>query len=166
MQLPRRVESHRLEDESINYFNQCMPREYTASRLEHDYGVDLVVDIFDGDIASSRQLLVQLKSSTKSNATGCGKFERIEINVSTYNFLWEQLQVVLLVKYVASEQTAYWQLLSQVPEPDQSNTTMTIRIPRSQTFSDASWELIRRYVEAIHRKKLSVRERVNLENFT
>ncbi|MEZ8268415.1 DUF4365 domain-containing protein [Vibrio cyclitrophicus] len=80
------------------------------------------------------------------------------LDVSTYNYLWDLLPVALLVKYVASEQTAYWQLLSQVPAPNQDNLTMTVKIPRNQELDESSWQIIRRYVEAVHLRKLGARE--------
>ena len=131
-----------------------------------DYGVDLVVNIFDGDVATSRELLVQLKASESENSTSDGQYERLTLAVSTYIYLWEQLQVVLLVKYVASERTAYWQLLSQIPEPSQEQLTLTAHIPKNQTFNEESWNLIRRYIELIHQKKLERRERVDLSEIT
>ena len=116
-------------------------------------------------MATSRELLIQLKSSIESNQTVDGQFERINLSVATYNYLWDQLQVVLIVKYVSSEQNAYWQLLSQIPEPDQSNETMTVKIPRSQTLNPESWGIIRRYIEDVHNRKLGQRRRVNLSRY-
>ncbi|TOB48511.1 DUF4365 domain-containing protein, partial [Vibrio parahaemolyticus] len=110
--------------------------------------------IIESNRASSRELLVQLKASQESNVTSDGLYERITLDVSTYNYLWDLLPVAILVKYVASEQVAYWQLLSQVPEPNQENLTMTVKIPRSQVLNDECWPVIRRYVEAIHLRKL------------
>lgn len=165
MPRPTRLESHRLEEESVLYFKGQLPREWTADKPEPDIGVDLAVNIFDGNEATSRELLVQLKASQNSTSTKDGLYERITMKTSTYNYLWDLLQVVLIVRYVASERTAYWQLLSQVPEPDDGNKTMTIRIPRTQTLRDESWRLIRHYVERVHMRKLGVRDRINLDDF-
>lgn len=161
-QRPSRIENHRLEADSENHFNQHLPRDWTSFKPMPDFGVDIVVNIFDGDEATSRELLVQLKSSLEPNSTADDAYERLTLDVSTYNYLWDQLQVVLLVKYVASEQTAYWQLLSQVPEPNQENQTMTVRIPKNQIFNDEACHRIRTYVEYVHKKKLGRRERVDL----
>ena len=46
------------------------------------------------------------------------------------------------------------------------NLTMTVKIPRSQILNGDSWQIIRRYVEAIHLRKLGARERVDLSQFT
>lgn len=159
MQLPQRHSNHRLESKSELYFKSKLPSNWTANKPDLDYGVDLVVDIFDGDYTSGRELLVQLKASEESNAISNNEFERIRINISTYNMLWEKLQVVILVKYVASEDCAYWQLLSEVPEPSQDNSSMTIRIPKCNQFTVNNWDNIRDYIEQVHLRKLSSRER-------
>ena len=165
IQRPLRIENHRLEEESENYFRNVLPRNWTSFKPQPDYGIDLVVNIFDENIATSRELLVQLKSSRESNETSNGEGERLTLNVSTYNYLMEHLQVVLLVKYVASEEVAYWQLLSQIPEPNQENETMTVHIPKSNTFDDRNWGILRSYVEHIHLRKIGRREQIDLSAF-
>jgi hypothetical protein len=164
MRLPQRVDTHRLEQESEIYFKRHLHPNWTCHKPDPDYGIDLAVDIFDGDNATGRELLVQLKASRESNSTN-QQSERIPLNVSTYNMLWDKLQVVMLVKYVASEQTAYWQLLSEVPEPEQGNDTMTIHIPRANVLSDIDWGRIRNYVEAVHLKKIGARRRHRFNEF-
>lgn len=165
MKLPQRPEAHRLERDSVIFFESSIPRNWDTSTPASDYGVDLVVNIFDDDNASGREFLVQLKASVVSNATADGDFERIKISVATYNMLIGKLQVVMLVRYVAEEGCAYWQLLSQIEPPEQDNDTMTIRIPRSNVLSQINWRQIRSYVEHIQLQKLGRRERVDLESF-
>ena len=155
-----------LESDSEHHFRAVLPRGWTAHKPNPDIGVDLVVGVIENNRASSRELLVQLKASQESNVTADGAYERIILDVSTYNYLWDLLPVALLVKYVASEQTAYWQLLSQVPAPNQDNLTMTVKIPRNQELDESSWQIIRRYVEAVHLRKLGARERVDLSEYT
>jgi hypothetical protein len=108
MRLPQRPESHQLETDSINNFKAALPRNWDSSTPENDYGIDLVVHIFRDTSATRQELLVQLKASGNSNATTTGNSERITLNVSTYNMLMSKLQVVMLVKYVAAENRAYW----------------------------------------------------------
>jgi len=166
MQRPIIIENNMLEADSEQHFRTMMPRGWTADKPNPDIGVDLVVGIVEDNRASSRELLVQLKASQESNVTSDGLHERITLDVSTYNYLWDLLPVALLVKYVASEQVSYWELLSQIPEPNQENLTMTVKIPKTQILNADSWQIIRRYVEAIHIRKLGARERVDLAQFT
>tara|TARA_R110002012_G_scaffold283575_1_gene473976 strand:+ start:191 stop:691 length:501 start_codon:yes stop_codon:yes gene_type:complete len=166
MQRPIIIENNMLEADSEQHFREVMPRGWTANKPNPDIGVDLVVGIIERNRASSRELLVQLKASQESNVTSDGLYERVTLDVSTYNYLWDLLPVAILIKYVAFERVAYWQLLSQVPAPNQENLTMTVKLPRSQVLNDESWQIIRRYVEAIHLRKLGSRERVDLAQFT
>lgn len=165
MRLPQRPESHQLATDSINNFKAALPRNWDSSTPENDYGIDLVVHIFRDTSATGQELLVQLKASRNSNATTSGNSERITLNVSTYNMLMSKLQVVMLVKYVADENQAYWQLLSQIDEPNQSQETMTVHIPRKNVLSEITWQQISRYVDHIHHEKLGRRERINLGDF-
>lgn len=165
MQLPQRDDNHRLEQISELFFMDNLPQTWTTHKPNPDYGVDLIVDIFDGNNATGRELLIQLKSSKQSNATVDGQFERITLNVSTYNMLWGKLQVVMLVKYVASENQAYWQLLSEVTAPNEGRQTVSVRIPRTNVLGNLEWGSIRNYVEAVHQKKLKARDRFRFSEF-
>lgn len=107
------------------------------------------------------ELLVQLKASTSATAQD---YETIILKTSTYNYLWDKLQVVMLVKYVEEENKAYWQLLSNVPEPNQEQESFTIRIPKENDLSYINWGRIHDYVKMITIKKLSVRKRHVFKN--
>ncbi|MFV8440299.1 DUF4365 domain-containing protein [Vibrio owensii] len=162
---PQKSSSHQAELESVNYFKSMLPKNWDAFPPELDYGVDLIVNLFHGDDSTGHELLVQLKASELSQATSDGKFERISMKVSTYNMLAQKLQVVMVVKYVVEEKKAYWQLLSQVDEPNQNRKTMTIRIPKDNVFSESNWKLVQRYVDHIQYEKLKKTDRVNLQDF-
>src|SRR5438105_4547232 len=103
--LPKRVESHRLQELSFRFFQQLLPKGWTTEKHFNDYGVDLSVDIFDGDRATGLELLVQLKASAESSGD---ETETVSLKTSTCNLLWNKLQVVMLVKYVQSDNDAYW----------------------------------------------------------
>ncbi|WP_345844245.1 DUF4365 domain-containing protein [Shewanella algae] len=91
MNFPQRTNTHRLEEMSKRFFSSSLPIEWTSESPEYDYGVDLKVDIFDGNDATSKELLVQLKASQSSHGR---EYEVIDLSVSAYNHLWEKLQVV------------------------------------------------------------------------
>ncbi|MFS1946253.1 DUF4365 domain-containing protein [Vibrio lentus] len=156
MNFPQRTDAHRLEEMSKRFFSSSLPIEWTSETPEYDYGVDLKVDIFDGNGATSKKLLVQLKASQSAHGK---EYEVIDLSVSAYNHLWEKLQVVMLVKYIAEENKAYWLLLSEVPEPPQNQETFRIRIPRSNDLSNIDWDQIKDYVNDVHYDKLRARRR-------
>lgn len=153
---PKRPNTHQLEEQSKRYFISHLPSSWVCEKPENDYGVDLKVDIFEDQNATGMELLIQLKSSQTSNEN---EYETINLKTSTYNYLWDKLQVVMLVKFVAGENKAYWLLLSDVDEPDQSQGSFTIRIPKINDLETINWKKIEEYVRNIKYKKLSVRDR-------
>ena len=151
---PARTESHQMEESSERFFREKLPRSWTAEKLATDYGVDLRVDLFEEGRATGLELLVQLKASAEPTNNTRGT-EIVELKVSTYNYLWDKLQVAMLVKFIESEREAYWLLFSDIPEPPQNQTTFTIHIPRENRLSNDPWSTIQTYVRNIQRKKLA-----------
>src|SRR6266508_5139839 len=140
---PVRSESHQIEELSERFFCDSLPKNWVAEKPANDYGVDLRVEMFEANQATGLELLVQLKASAKP--TG-GEAEAVRLKVATYNYLWDKLQVAMLVKYVESEGEAYWLLLSNVPEPSQDQDSFTIRIPKENRLSSIDWQRIQNYV--------------------
>ena len=153
---PQRSNTHQLEEQSERYFRSHLPKNWTCERPENDYGVDLKVELFENQNATGMELLIQLKSS---QALAENDYETITLRTSTYNYLWDKLQVVMLVKYVEEENRAYWLLLSEVDKPNQSQKSFTIRIPKENDLERIDWSEIEEYVKKIKNKKLSVRDR-------
>lgn len=129
-----------------------MPKEWLAEKPLHDYGIDLRVDLFENGVATGLELLVQLKSSETASA---GASEAARLEVAAYNLLFGKLQVVMLVKYVASEDEAYWLLLKDVPTPRQTQKTFTARIPKANRLSAAPWGEIRDHIFHVTDRKLA-----------
>lgn len=152
MDLPQRPEQHVLETLSRRYFEHHLPRTWTASKPEHDYGIDLIVNIFDGTNASPYELAVQLKAS---QAETVGDNEKIILKLSTYNHLRRLLPVVLLVKYVAASNEAYYVLLAKIPEPAQKQQSFTVNIPKQNRLSELGWDRIELLVREIVDYKLA-----------
>lgn len=152
MKLPQRPDEHILEELSSRFFQISLPKNWTTTKPANDYGVDLVVSIFDRYNASPYEIHIQLKSS--QHVSG-GSTERVPIRVSTYNHLNHLLHVVMLIKYIADENKAYWTLLVDLPEPNQANKTFTASIPRENTLSSIDWKNIESYIREIVDHKLT-----------
>jgi len=160
MKYPQRPRSHELEDASVRYFEQSLPPAWTTEHSQHDYGIDLHVSIFEESKATNLEFIVQLKSSEKPSQED---EEHFPLRVATYNYLWDLLQVVLLVKYVASEKEAYWLLLRDVPAPTQDHDSFTVHIPRANRLSQISWDTIRVIVSDVTGRKLMAQRVHDLE---
>lgn len=157
---PIRSESHQLEELSERYFRDFLPRNWTAEKPANDYGVDLIVYIFEENKATGLELLVQLKASAEPTGD---KTETVRLKTTTYNLIWNKLQVAILIKYVESEGEAYWLLFKDIPPPSQHQETFTIHIPKKNRISMIRWHDIQTYVRSVTDKKLAAMRRDILE---
>lgn len=103
---------------------------------------------------------MQLKASAKPTGD---KTETVRLKTTTYNLIWDKLQVAILIKYVESEGEAYWLLFKDIPPPSQRQETFTIHIPKENRISMIRWHDIQTYVRSVTDKKLAARSRHILE---
>ena len=80
--LPQRPHNHNIAELSERFFNSHLPENWCSHKPDSDYGVDLIVDLFEGTDATGLELLVQLKSSVNSNDHDQ---ESQSLRVATYN---------------------------------------------------------------------------------
>ena len=159
MSFPVRPENHQLEELSVRFFQNSMPSNWTAEKPIPDYGIDLRVDLFEGDLATGLELLVQMKSSGEPAE---GDTESVRLNVSTYNLLRDKLQVVMLVKFIKAEKEAYWLLLKDAPPPLKNQDTFVVHIPKNNRLSVAPWSEIQDYVRGVTDAKLAAQRARNM----
>ncbi len=155
---PQRPHNHVIATLSERFFASALPPNWTLNQPANDYGVDLRVNIFDGQVATPLEFLVQLKSSKESSLRDT---ETISLRVETYNYLWDMLQVVLLVKYCEDVNEAYWKLLKEVPKPNPAQKTFTIHIPKANRLSTIDWGIVTNHVRHISMGKLDLWRRAN-----
>lgn len=158
---PLRPNSHQLEEISRRAFIASLPRNWACERFENDYGIDVRVDIFEEERATGLELLVQLKSSAQPSG---GVNEEVSLKVSTYNLIWNKLQVAMLVKYVESEHEGYWIFFRDIPPPDQERQTFTVHIPRENRISTILWTDVRERVREVTDRKLAAQRAYDLNN--
>jgi hypothetical protein len=151
---PQRPEAHQLANESEIFFRSHLPRDWTCESPPSDYGVDLRIGIVSGGQVSGKELLVQLESSAEEKP---GDSVSVRLKSSTYRYLRGMLPVALLVKYVASEQEAYWLLLKDIAAPPEGQQTFTVRIPRANRLSQNPWSIIEGHIRRVHDRKLGIR---------
>lgn len=158
---PQRPETHQLEEVSRRFFLQCMPANWVSERPADDYGIDLRVDIFEGNLATGLELLIQLKSSEQATE---GETEFIILQATTYNLLKNKLQTVMLVKYSRSENEAYWILLKDTNAPQEGRSSVTIRIPKTNRLSQINWNEIQAHARNTSELKLEANRGHMLES--
>jgi uncharacterized protein DUF4365 len=157
---PIRGETHQQEESSERFFRNLLPRSWVCEKPANDYGVDLRIDIFEDNRATGLELLVQLKSSARTTE---GDFEVVRLATATYNHLWDKLQVAMLVKFIESEDEAYWLLFKDIPPPQQEAETFSVRIPKANRLSAIQWPEIQAYVRTVTDTKLAAARRSQRE---
>jgi len=166
MSLPKRPKQHNLETISEHYFNSCLPENWTSTPVRYDYGVDLIVNIFEGENASPYELHVQLKASGRERT---GDFETIVLDRSTFNHLKGLVHVVMLVKYAHSTRNAYYELLVKVNPRTTQSKSITIRIPKANRLQSINWSEVHTYIKEIIDHKITsaeaLRAAVGTRNF-
>lgn len=152
-EFPKRPSQHQLADESVRFFRAHLPGEWTCDEPKNDYGIDLRVGLARDGGVTGEALVVQLKATAEAVE---GNFVSMELATSALAYLRNLLEVVLLVKYVASEGEAYWLLLKDVENvPVEGQKTMTVRIPRQNRLTQNPWGDIANHVQAVHYRKLA-----------
>jgi len=156
---PIRSSSHELEAQSVRFFGDHLPKDWTWQKCEPDYGVDLRIDIYDNHRATGLELLVQLKGSM----VGCdGKAETVRLRTATYNYLLDKLQIAMLVKFIEADNEAYWLLFRDIPPPSQDTETFSVHIPKLNKLSAIDWSQIQQLVREVTDTKLAAQRRENI----
>jgi hypothetical protein len=153
-QFPIRPNNHILETKSSNFFKNCLPQEWSVNKFENDYGQDLYIEISEEFKMKGLGLIIQLKASQTSDIEK--DYVTISLSTSTYNYLRNKLDVVMLVKYIEDTNQAYWLLLKKVvPPADTQQESFTIRVPRENNLQKINWDDIVDYVRQVAAKKLN-----------
>ncbi len=61
--LPQRPREHVLETETEKFVSQVLPSEWLTEKRRHDYGVDLQVEIVQGEDVTGARFSIQLKGT-------------------------------------------------------------------------------------------------------
>jgi hypothetical protein len=93
--MPRRPENHRKEEASERAFRQEAPDGWLIRRVDNDYGIDLEVELFDGDAATALTFKVQLKAKRVARGKPLSK----SVAMSNLNYWLAHDVPVLVVLY-------------------------------------------------------------------
>jgi hypothetical protein len=155
----RRTREHVLADLSANYVEkQALLCGYTAERVRFDYGIDLVVQTFNGrgEVESSR-ILFQLKATDRLKllATADAVSGRIE-QADLAHWLEEPLPVVLVL-YDGRSDLGYWLYIQRhfanLAGFDRAHCGRQVRvpIPRSNVLDRNAMKMLARVKNAAAR---------------
>lgn len=150
--MPQRPRTHQLEDISIHHFKGLLPPEWVCRQKGSDYGVDLEVEVFDRDGASTGlTFIVQVK------ATDDASRERItNIKVDRLQYLARHDVPSMVVRYCHPTKAVHFawvtNLLSQVTEHNAKS--VTIHFATSDAWTDSSYSTLQRTLVTYRRLKI------------
>ncbi len=146
--MPRRPKAHVNEEGSKKAFLAQIPDEWTVSKPESDYGVDLVVSIFVAGSATGLQFNVQLKSKET-----VGKAAKVSVDQSTRNY-WQALDsptLIVLWDAQTSELWHEWAHLVDTYGGKPGGKTATVHF--HEKWNPASVDAIQAEVQAVRASK-------------
>jgi hypothetical protein len=145
----RRPEEHITDSAGERQLRTIFERlGWTVNKLEHDYGIDFLVEVFRDYQSTGVSFKVQLKSSTASRYSADGEFISQPVEISNAKYLCRELRspVILIHADVTSGRT-FWtapQLLAGEIQTalDTNSSHVTLRVSTKNELPAALDELI------------------------
>lgn len=140
--VPKRPKQHRREDLSKRDFESALPASWTYEpKGQREYGIDGVVEIFDGDETTGLTFNVQLKGSDAAPAL------KAKINTTTRNY-WKSFTVPTLVVLVDANDVIRYEWAHNLDTYGRKEGAASYKFTLANTWGPASAEEIEREVRA------------------
>jgi len=140
---PKRPRAHVLETLSIRHVESILPAEWICSIVQHDYGLDMRVEIVAHEQVTALEFSIQLKATDRLKTSGDDVLHRC--HVSTAQYFLRRPEPVMYLVYDAQGEAAYWlwvqPYLRQLEERRsgwRDQKTVQIRIPRANRLTPQS----------------------------
>lgn len=142
----RRTRQHVISELGANHFErQALLCGYSVERIEHDYGIDLVMFTYDasGEIENG-QVFIQLKATDNLNILADQRTIAFSLRRSDLELWLYEPMPCMLVVFDAAAKVAYWTYLQAYFEsqPDfdlaLSGDTITVHLRRDSVVDQAA----------------------------
>jgi Domain of unknown function (DUF4365) len=153
----RRPRQHIIADLSVNYVERyVLLCGYSAERVEHDYGIDLVIFTYDanGEIENG-QIYVQLKATDKLSRLADDSVIASPLQRSDLQLWLREPMPWILIVYDAQVNLAYWLYVQAFFERQvgvdlaQVGETVTVHLPTSNIVNQEAIRQFARYKEDV-----------------
>jgi hypothetical protein len=150
-----------IADLGVNHVERAVLRcGYTATRVFHDYGIDLRVETYDrrGQVEAG-EFKVQVKATDSPPRAADGQTILWRVEVADLRSWLFQVVPVVLVVYDATGDVAYWLDVQEyahqtTPAIDLRRRTVTVRIPVANVWTPAAVRRLR-----VLKNRLNARQR-------
>lgn len=146
---PKRIESHRIDTEAVKVVRGLLTSDWVERSLEdRDYGIDMMLETFDGDDPTGILVLLQIKGQAASFGT-----DPVTFSVPVKTLLYARMfsAPFFLVHVSNADGTAYFVWLQKYIETRLTNDSprwrrqdhVTIHFPNENVLSPEGLEKIR-----------------------
>jgi hypothetical protein len=144
----RRTRAHVIADLSVNHVERhALLWGCSVERIEHEYGIDLLISTYDRDgERENGEIRLQVKATDRPRLVSGEQSIAVRVDVKDFrHWLLEPMPVILII-YNAKVDVAYWLYVQayfeslQHVDLDKERGRLTIRIPRENVISAASFE--------------------------
>lgn len=158
----RRTRAHVIADLSVNHVERFILRcGWTAERTWYDYGLDLDMHTYNsrGEVENG-SVLLQLKATDVLKRSAEGTVIPVRLEWRDVLFWANELDPVILVRYDAREDKAYWlyvqEYFRQVQWPvvrSGKASTVTVHIPAGSVLDEAAIQRFARFRNERRRRR-------------
>lgn len=156
---PKRPASHVAADDAIQLFLASCPKEWVASPIERDYGLDLRIEVSRNGEVTGEEFFVQVKGrqATKS------KDVTVRISQPTINYWLEKIHPVMIVLVDLSRRLFWFDWLENAyrPYPQQQDGSQPVALRLAmnsvvQSLSEVVPSYLERYFSALRQDIVSM----------
>lgn len=147
--MPKRPRAHQLEDLSKTVFKKSLPPEWVARDKSHDYGIDLEVELFDDDGASTGLMFfVQLRATDSEK-----RASYLDFNIEQIEYFKSLDAPTAVFRYHHPSQTFRWKWyfnfdLAGVGKQQQS---LRVKFDDKDVWGEQSAVALRRTLDTLRR---------------
>ncbi len=110
MELPKRPQSHVLEERSRRAVRAALPPEWVVRDIWEDYGADLYVEIYRDSTPTGYEFAIQIKATEQAQK---GNSFSVRIPWKTVNFLMQRQAPAMIVGYDGNNEKVYYRWLRE-----------------------------------------------------
>jgi len=151
-----RTREHIIADLSVNYVERLILRQgHSVQGIEKDYGYDLQMFTFENGAFENGYVYMQLKATDELKVLQGGHSISFTLDRTDINLWRRELMPVFLVVWDARQEVGYWLYMQAYLKAHPlllGQATLTVRLPATNIFDEASVEQFRRYKNRIQRE--------------
>lgn len=131
--MPGRPFQHILETSSRSALSAALPQEWLLEPREHDYGIDLDIEIFEDGYATGLRIAVQLKGQQNS-----GSPARVKLRRSSISYWKESDSPVIVVIWDEKTDTLWWEWQYLLDTHKSKNTAVSVSVVIPRRWDSAT----------------------------